>query len=102
MFVGILLALLGVVSANPVSTPATPDLPTRVMIGPRRHGYSDLPSHVIVYNAQEPANAIPQWVTASDPSTGEDAIIYNQAEIYNALTVRTDSPPPFWSSLTWC
>ncbi|KAG8158544.1 hypothetical protein KVR01_011666 [Diaporthe batatas] len=82
---GILLALLGVVSATPAPTPATPDQATRVIIGPRRHGYSDLPSSVLVYNAREPANAIPQWVTASDPTTGEDAIIYNRNEIYNAL-----------------
>lgn len=84
---GILLAILGVASANPIATATTPDDATPVVLGPRRNGFSDLPSDVRMYNQRESANAVPEYVTASDPDLGQDAIIYNRAEIYNALRV---------------
>lgn len=87
MLVGILLAILGVASASPIATATTPDGATGVVIGPRRNGYRDLPSSVLEYNDDEYANAIPNFVTASDPERGENALIYNRDEIYNALRV---------------
>lgn len=87
MLVGILLAFLGAASAIPTGTATTPEGATRVSLGPRRNGYSDLPSHVSTYNWGQPWNAIPEYVMANDPETGEDAIIYTQEEIYTAMQV---------------
>jgi hypothetical protein len=87
MLVGILLAILGISSASPVATVTAPVTATGVVVGPRRNGFSDLPSSVAEYNTKESANAIPMFVTASDPSNGQNAITYNQEEIYNAVRV---------------
>lgn len=84
---GILLALLGVVSTSPTGTQTILEDATRVGLGPRRNGYSDLPSDAASYNNAQPDNAIPSYVMASDPDGANDAIVYRQAEIYTALQV---------------
>ncbi|POS70848.1 hypothetical protein DHEL01_v210759 [Diaporthe helianthi] len=100
MLASIPLAILALVSAEPIPTATLRDLASRVIVGPRRNGNSDMPSSVGAYNIREPENAIPQWVTASNPTTGQDAIIYSQEEIYNALREgyetlqRTRDPSP--------
>lgn len=88
MLLGILLACLGAASAIPAGTATTLEGATRASLGPRRNGYSDLPSQVSTYNWGQPYNAIPEYVMANDPDTGNDAIIYTQEEIYTAMQVR--------------
>lgn len=87
MLLGILLAFLGVVSASPAGTPTTPETASRASLGPRRNGFSDLPSDASSYNNREPYNAIPEYVMCNDPVEGDDAIIYTRDEIYTALQV---------------
>ncbi|KAI7774361.1 hypothetical protein LA080_008835 [Diaporthe eres] len=100
LLLGILLAFLGVASATPTGTPTTLEGATRASLGPRRNGYSDLPSLVVSYNWGQPYNAIPEFVMANDPDTGNDAIIYTQEEIYTAMQQgyevlqRTRDPSP--------
>lgn len=74
-------------SATPTGTPTTLEHATRASLNPRRNGYSDLPSLVASYNGAQPYNAIPEFVMANDPDTGNDAIIYTQEEIYTAMQV---------------
>lgn len=88
MLVGVLLASLGAASAIPTATPTTREDATRVALGPRRNGYSDLPSAAYAYNAGHWDNRIPDYVLANDPATGGDAIIYTRDEIYTAMQVR--------------
>jgi hypothetical protein len=90
MLVGVVLAFAGMASASPIATATTPDKATSVIVGPRRNGYTDLPSSVGWYNGGQPFNAIPGYVTASDSETGFDAIIYNQQEIYTAMLVSAN------------
>lgn len=87
MLMGILLALLGVVSGSPTGSLTIPEGPTPASLGPRRNGYSDLPSQVNTYNAREEYNRVPDYVVASDPEEGDDAIIYTAEEIYTAMQV---------------
>lgn len=87
MLMGILLAFLGVVSASPTGSLTTTEGPTPASLGPRRNGYSDLPSHVSTYNAREEYNRVPDYVVANDPDEGDDAIIYTREEIYTAMQV---------------
>lgn len=87
MFLGILIAFLGAVSAISIGTPTTPENATRASVGPRRNGFSDLPSSVSSYNTEQYWNAIPEYVMANDPATGNDAIIYTREEIFTAMQV---------------
>lgn len=103
---GILLAFLGMVSASPIETPrpTTPGDATCLGLGPRRNGFSDLPSHVSTYNWSQPWNAVTKFVIANDPDTGGDAIIYTQEEIYNAMQVyaipKYEQPVPRANSVS--
>ncbi|KAK7715617.1 hypothetical protein SLS63_011373 [Diaporthe eres] len=102
LLLGILLAFLGVASATPTGTPTTLEHATRASLGPRRNGYSDLPSLVASYNGAQPYNAIPEFVMASDPDTGNDAIVYTQEEIYTAMQrTRDPSPGEFVTYAKW-
>lgn len=90
-----LFALLATASAGPISTPTSPQTATSVILGPRRNGYSDLPSDAWGYNYRQVANQIPDFVMASDPSTGGNAITYTRDEVYTAMQVCVQT----WTSL---
>lgn len=102
---GILLAFLGAVSASPIGTPTTPEGATGVILGPRRNGYSDLPSDSSSYNRAQEYNAIPDFAMALDTRSGNDAIVYTREEIYTAMQVGTiykTEPPGFGANPVSC
>lgn len=83
-----LFAFLATAAATPTGTPTPPQKATAVVLGPRRNGYSDLPSDALLYNYRNIENRIPDFVMASDPGTGANAITYTRNEIYTAMQVR--------------
>lgn len=91
VLLGVMLTFVSIVSASPAGTPTPSQKATPVSLAPRRNGYSDLPSDAFTYNLQQPSNRIPDYVMASDPFAGDNAIIYTRDEIYTAMQV---SAPP--------
>lgn len=83
-------------------TPTPPQTPTPATLAPRRNGFSDIPSDAFSYNLQQPDNRIPDFVMASDPGNGGNAITYTRDEIYAAVQVRAfpsgQSPLASWRS----
>lgn len=84
---GVMLTMVSMASAIPQGTPTSLDKTTPASLGPRRNGYSDLPSSAAGYNALHWDNRIPDFVMVADEVLGVNAITYNQDEIYAAMQV---------------